>query len=411
MPITVRVQNVQSVEDATIVIEGFTVISGPNNSGKTAVLRAIKGAFTNAPAGSLVRHGADHLTVDIDFGDGNTLCWKKGAKINQYTVNGKVLDNVGRGVPAEVEALGIRYMQAGTEKVWPQIAEQFTGVLFLVGSTGSTVAEAIADVDRVGRLSSALKLAESDRRTTGSTLKVRRSDVESLEKELGAFVGLDGVATRTSSLEARVAQAETTRLAVQNLAAVRNRLQGSREQVKSLSGVTGILVPSQDRVAEGSRAGEAVREAEGLRDRFQTAQGEVSRWEGVETITLPDEALVTESGKAKKERATLLLLQSRQTQAQRVVEALGGVLDVSLPSDSAGEKARKTKEALAILTGIRKRLSQAQANVQTLGEQLETTAGELGQQQVEVDHLLGDRGLCPTCGRVVEGEHSHEGAA
>jgi hypothetical protein len=160
MPITVRVQNVQSVEDATIVIEGFTVISGPNNSGKTAVLRAIKGAFTNAPAGSLVRHGADHLTVDIDFGDGNTLCWKKGAKINQYTVNGKVLDNVGRGVPAEVEALGIRYMQAGTEKVWPQIAEQFTGVLFLVGSTGSTVAEAIADVDRVGRLSSALKLAE-----------------------------------------------------------------------------------------------------------------------------------------------------------------------------------------------------------------------------------------------------------
>ena len=43
MAVTARVQNFQSVEDATIVIDGLTVITGTNNSGKTAVMRAIRG--------------------------------------------------------------------------------------------------------------------------------------------------------------------------------------------------------------------------------------------------------------------------------------------------------------------------------------------------------------------------------
>ena len=97
MATTVHVRDFQSIQDAIIIIDGFTVVTGPNNSGKSALQRAIRGVFTNPPAGSLVRHGAKYLSVTITFSDGQTVCWEKGSKVNRYIVNGKLIDNVGRG--------------------------------------------------------------------------------------------------------------------------------------------------------------------------------------------------------------------------------------------------------------------------------------------------------------------------
>ncbi len=78
MAVTARIQNFQSIEDATIVIDGLTVITGTNNSGKTSVMRAIRGVFTNATAGPLVRHGCAHLSVTLTFDDGTSVLWEKG---------------------------------------------------------------------------------------------------------------------------------------------------------------------------------------------------------------------------------------------------------------------------------------------------------------------------------------------
>ena len=185
MAVTARIQNFQSIVDVTIVIDGLTVITGTNHSGKTAVMRAIRGVFTNASAGPLVRHGCAHLSVALAFGDGTTILWEKGWEkpsrngktVNRYTINGKQIAAVGRCVPPEVEALGVREVQAASDRVWPQIADQFDGALFLVNRPGSAVAEALSDVERVGKLTTALKESEKDRRLVSAELKVRRKDV------------------------------------------------------------------------------------------------------------------------------------------------------------------------------------------------------------------------------------------
>ena len=186
MAVQVRVQNFQSIADASVSIDGLTVVTGANNSGKTAFMRAIRGVFTNAPPGPLVRHGCAHLSVALTFDDGTSVLWekgwekpgRKGKTINRYTVNGKQIATVGRGVPPEVESLGVREISAASDRVWPQIAQQFDGTLFLVNRPGSAVAEALSDVERVGALSSALKASEKDRRSANAELKVRRKDVE-----------------------------------------------------------------------------------------------------------------------------------------------------------------------------------------------------------------------------------------
>ncbi len=41
--VKVRVKNFQSIREAEVEVKGLTVITGPNNSGKTAFMRAVKG--------------------------------------------------------------------------------------------------------------------------------------------------------------------------------------------------------------------------------------------------------------------------------------------------------------------------------------------------------------------------------
>ena len=105
---TVEIHNFQSIKEATIEVDGFTVISGRNNSGKTSPLRAILAVFTNPPIGAFLRHGEKKLSVEIRFDDGKWVRWEKDDKGKAvYVVNGIRLQNVGRSVPPEVLALGI----------------------------------------------------------------------------------------------------------------------------------------------------------------------------------------------------------------------------------------------------------------------------------------------------------------
>ena len=89
--IKVRIQNFQSIEDLTLEIDKLTVITGSNNTGKSAIVRAIRGVFQNTRGTSFIRHGKPKSTVTITFADGQTVVWEKGrgkADKPTYILNG-----------------------------------------------------------------------------------------------------------------------------------------------------------------------------------------------------------------------------------------------------------------------------------------------------------------------------------
>ena len=61
MAVDVEIRNFQSIEKATIKIDGFTVVVGRSNIGKSALVRAVKAALTGAPVSSFVRHSSGCL--------------------------------------------------------------------------------------------------------------------------------------------------------------------------------------------------------------------------------------------------------------------------------------------------------------------------------------------------------------
>ena len=415
MPITVRVRNFQSIVDATVVIDGFTVVSGPNNSGKTALMRAIRGVFTNAPPGPLVRHGTAHLTVDIDFGDGNTVTWKKGWKkpgqkggtVNEYTVNGtKLGDKVGRGCPDEVAALGMRFIDAGTERLWPQVADQFTGTLFLVNTPGSVVAEAVADVDRVGKLTKALKLSEKDRRSVLSTLKVRRKDVENVDDELEAFKGFDDVITAVGDLEGTLKKADTQKALLDFFLGLHVRWEAAHQEVTSLDGVESIPEPDPESSREARKLTSTLRDLTSLSDRHRKVSSSVQHLEGVDDLSIP----VPKGAQDERDAlVTLLALRGNHGAASQAVARLEGVADVSGPSPKTLDGVQKVRKALGFFENIKSRGLALEAEIQRLVDEISTADAELGEAQKEVGVLIGQLGICPTCRRPADG-HDHEEA-
>lgn len=410
MPIRIRARNFQSIEDAEIVVDRFTVVTGPNNSGKTALQRAVQGVFTNPSGDAFVRHGAEKLIVDIDFGNDETVSWEKGPKVKpKYTVKGKAL-HPGRQVPDEVLALGVQPIQAGAVAVWPQVAPQFTGQVFLLDLPGSAIAEAVADVERVGKLTQALRLAESDKRSASAELKVRKKDVETVNASLGEFAGLDAVGVVVASVEQTLEAARDTRTSLEAAEKARTRIQTATKETNALQGVRSIQVPPEELVSKAANTGRARTQIEGLRNRLNKAQTLVGSLGGLRDIQVPPPP--SEAAKARDDLREVRALQQRVKAAhaasKKVAElkaALASVNETDLQQKI--ERSVQAKKAMSFLDGLRARLTSAKSEIASLTATLAAKRKLLDDTEVEIREVLGGLGSCPVCQTAISGSHSH----
>ena len=458
MSIKVRVRNFQSVEDGEIVIDGLTVLTGTNNTGKSAFFRALRGAFTNTRGHAFVRHGEDHCIVDVAFDDGKTLTWKKGKSVNTYIVNGEELPKVGHGVPPEAQVFGIDSVTAGKTELWPQIAPQITGVSFLLHETGSVIAEAVADVKRVNQLSRALAACDKDRRSARSQLKIRKTDAKVLAEKAEGFLGLDAVVEEVFALEARRKTADKVTKALTNVGKLQRRHKSAREAVEALEGLEKAeeALPSQETIETSQTYARSLEVATKIRIRRRDAQTEVNALDGLEEV----EQAVPDAGRTKKAESLASglrgarKLQGRYTSAKTLVVALEGLEDAqdALPSDARMGYAEQFRKGVQVTVEMamkceraREELSNAEAAQKALAgidlnEDLIVRAGkfkkargnavglkdryvknrdavadldgQIKDQQAELDALneslvnvLGDVDECPTCGGGLDHVH------
>ena len=358
MATTVKVKNFQSIKSATVEIEGFTVITGKNNSGKTALQRAIKGVFENTRGHSFVRHGEDNCEVSVSFSDGNKVTWFKGKKENKYVINGKTYDKVGSGVPDPLKDLGIYPISCGGKMISPQIAPQFTGQVFLLNETGSVLAEAVSDVERVSILNKALKESERDKRSASSELKVRKKDLKGLNANLSLYEGLDELG-----------------LEIERLDLVQKELDQISTEIDELVD---------------------------LRDRYETAQETVLFLSGVDAFSMPQESL-----KELSEEITQVSdLNSRLVRCDKSIEFIDkilqgvsestSVLTSTLPSDI-----ERCSSGIALLEGYHKKVVSYNDEVLQIQESIASVEQQLADIKEELHSSLQDHSECPLCGGVV----------
>ncbi len=93
----VNLENFQSISKADLeFVQGINIIVGQSNSGKSAILRAIKGAVLN-PNGSqrYIKNGEKQFKVNVEY-EGNDISWtREGNKSPKYIINGEEYLKVG----------------------------------------------------------------------------------------------------------------------------------------------------------------------------------------------------------------------------------------------------------------------------------------------------------------------------
>lgn len=251
--VEVEVCNFQSIEKATFQIDGFTVVVGRSNIGKSALVRAVKAALTGAAVVSFVRHGIGCLrrtkqaktckcytSVHLRS-EGFDLLWEKGDAINRYTFNGQVYDKAERGTPEFLQPF-FSPVKVGDRQEILQVSDQFSPV-FLLDQTGGAVADTLSDVARLDRLNAAMRLSEKDRKEASSTRKVREKDILVLREKLQGYSGLDDVlvCVQRSTEQQTVVLGKEKSLA--SLDTYMGQLSILVQGIRGLSTVEGIVVP------------------------------------------------------------------------------------------------------------------------------------------------------------------------
>jgi len=398
MAVDIHVRNFQSLKDTKIRVSGFTAVTGPNNSGKTALMRGVRGVFQNTPGTSFVREGAQECVIGLRFDDGQTLVWKKGTTKRHkptYVVNGGKPIHPGRGVPDEVKAFGVLPIKVMGQEVWPTLAPQFTGQVFLLDQPGSSLAEAVADVDRVTKLNGALRSADHDRRQAQATLKVRRADIARLEESLESYAGLNGVVARVGEIEKAQEKAGKYGRVIDKITDLRDRLAQAHSQVEALEGVEEVAVPDPGGAERDLRTLEVLRP---LRDRLARARSQVGSLEGVGQVSCP------KTGGAPdilQKLEDLRSLGARLQSARAEVETLEGAERLKL--DGAGsEQVEKTLTVLGVLLDLRARKTAAEVAVADLTSERGRLQTEAEVAETAVKAAFGSFEECPVCGAALD---------
>jgi len=101
---SIHIKNFQSHKDTELELHpGLNVIYGPSDSGKSAIIRAIRWVIKNKPKGnSIVRKGTRAASVSLYTPNGDFVQHNRSKSVSSYRVNDIDFPQMGKDVPQEV---------------------------------------------------------------------------------------------------------------------------------------------------------------------------------------------------------------------------------------------------------------------------------------------------------------------
>jgi exonuclease SbcC len=124
---------------------GLTVLVGPNNCGKSAVVAALQILCHNENSTYVLRHGEKECSVKVETDDGHTVEWRR-KNSPSYVIDGVSFDRLGRGaVPDELHpVLRMPLVDASGDADFDVHFGIQKSPIFLLGSSSANAAKFFA---------------------------------------------------------------------------------------------------------------------------------------------------------------------------------------------------------------------------------------------------------------------------
>lgn len=284
----IRIENFQSHEYTELEFsEGLTVIVGPSDQGKSAIIRAIKWVLFNEPRGTdFIRIGASTARVEITLDNQCKIIRERSKTKNRYHVvfsdgNEKTFEGFGNEVPQEVsEVHGIRKIQIDQDTAAIlTISEQLEGP-FLLSSTGSTRAKAIGRLVGAHIIDRAIRDSVTDLRRSSQLVERIQADLEENKEQLKEFENLGEIEKGLIQSEHLLKKTETGLYKYKKLHALYENMKGNREEEEELQErmiELGQLDQLEQHTAHALSMLKNWRRVDALYDKLQSIDQELSR--------------------------------------------------------------------------------------------------------------------------------------
>lgn len=224
-----QIKNFQSHVNNTLTFDkGVNVVVGPSDSGKTAVIRALRWGVWNKPGGETFRStwGGD-TSVAITLGDGGIVARMKG-KENKYVLDETVFKAFGANVPVEItQALNMTEVN---------IQEQMDSP-FLLSETPGRVAAHFNKIANLSVIDTSIQNIQKQIRGINATIIFKQEDLLQKQTQLKGFDILEDVERGIRILERKQKQSERLEREWQELNRIVLKLEGIKEQTQDNEGL------------------------------------------------------------------------------------------------------------------------------------------------------------------------------
>lgn len=269
---------------------GVNWIVGSSDSGKSAIIRALRWAWYNEPSGFSFRSHWERkaaTAVTTRCSDGVEVTRSRTTSENSYTLNGHPLVAFGNDVPPEVQrAVNVSNVNIQSQGAGP----------FLLSMSAPEVARYLNNVANLSVIDEAHTRIAGKMRTCDADTNAQKAREIALEAKLEGFSDLDNVQAlqeAATSQEARLEKLTAETAVLRDLLAQQER---ATARVQSLEGATSLSAASLRDTASAVQKKEA--EVQTLRSclsKLETATRVINAGDGIaDAVKCLDEARQTE---------------------------------------------------------------------------------------------------------------------
>jgi exonuclease SbcC len=385
---------------ARTVIEpaaGLTVLLGPNNCGKSAVVSALQTLARNASGEYMIRHGQKQARVTVETSDGHELVWRRKGSTVSYVLDGREVHRLHGGVPDDLhQMLKLPTVQSPGEAEDFEIhfAEQKSPV-FLLGESGSRAAMFFSASSDAGRLLGIQdrhreKVREQKSRRKSLVCEIEQIDVEL--STLGAIDEIEPLLAQAESAGEEIARRDAACARLKDLiAGIEQCSLRARQCARRASAIKPLapppvqhdLKPLMQMIASMEQAAHRRRQAHAL---------------GRAVAPLPDPPALADPGPLERQIGTIRAASRRLVCAAARCRALSGLPDPPAQSDPTA-LARLILE----MESCQKKAASCRREVADVDARIAHVAGQ-------ITTWARNHPNCPICGSTISGEALLQGA-
>ncbi|MDD3581517.1 MAG: AAA family ATPase [Desulfobacca sp.] len=204
----IHLENFMAHKSTSIELSpGVTVITGPNNIGKSAIVEALRYLLYNPAPKHIIRHGEKQAVVCLELDSGEIITWQRQDKHASYIIQqpgqeAEKYHKFGREVPEDVRSLlRLHQVETDTDSIDIHLGNQRQPI-FLLDRPGSHAAGFFAASTEADYL---LKMQQVLKRRTEQANKDRKrlaAELDELAEQLACLAPLDDLEELIQTTEA-----------------------------------------------------------------------------------------------------------------------------------------------------------------------------------------------------------------